>query len=743
MAGGFDALGLDAAILRAVGELGWNLPTDIQDEAIPLILGGGDVMAAAETGSGKTAAFCLPILQCVHEWLKGKSQAKASDDNVMTVEYDIKLSDSDKDSIVNIENDGLKCTSHGDKVWGGGRADHGVKGNGKYYYEVTIIGNGICRFGWSTMAGHHELGKDLHGFGYGGTGMKSYNSNFEAYGIKYSDNDVVGCYLDLDEGHISYSVNGKFLGKAFSLSESVKGSVLFPAYVLKGGSAQFNYGPTFKHSSVDDKGVTYQSIIIGNSNNIVNASSREAYIVEGKRLPLAVILVPSRELAEQVFRDLESLSKFIVDPDIKSVLLVGGDDSKRQQKIISRGVDIAIGTIGRVSELVKSSALSFSQVRFFVLDEADRMVDSQNIDSVMSLYNACPGGGSGENRLQVCFFSATLHSPDITNLAAKICQNPTWVDLKGVDSVPETVHHVVYRVDTERDAHLLQNATKAVLDDVHVGNISAADPEYNSYVVKQLKQHILLGIIDKFNMSQCIIFCRTNLDCDNLETFLMNHGGANGKKFKGQMESGKENPYSCCVLAGMRDMNERRRNLEAFKEGVVRFIICTDVAARGIDIKNLAYCINMTLPDKAEDYVHRIGRVGRAECMGLAISIIAPSAVKEKVWFHKCTNRGKGCSNRKDADKGGCTIQYDEAAIFQAIEERIHFKVPIMDASYNLPPELAELNTQYGEDMLSGEVGVSGNYHSEQLLPSVKQLATLEHLSQNNFLMLQSQFGIL
>jgi len=231
MAGGFDALGLDAAILRAIGELGWNLPTDIQDEAIPLILGGGDVMAAAETGSGKTAAFCLPILQCVHEWLKGKSQAKASDDNVMTVEYDIKLSDSDKDSIVNIENDGLKCTSHGDKVWGGGRADHGVKGNGKYYYEVTIIGNGICRFGWSTMAGHHELGKDLHGFGYGGTGMKSYNSNFEAYGIKYSDDDVVGCYLDLDEGHISYSVNGKFLGKAFSLSESVKGSVLFPAYV--------------------------------------------------------------------------------------------------------------------------------------------------------------------------------------------------------------------------------------------------------------------------------------------------------------------------------------------------------------------------------------------------------------------------------------------------------------------------------------------------------------------------------
>jgi ATP-dependent RNA helicase DDX1 len=98
-----------------------------------------------------------------------------------------------------------------------------------------------------------------------------------------------------------------------------------------------------------------------------------------------------------------------------------------------------------------------------------------------------------------------------------------------------------------------------------------------------------------------MIFCRTNVDCDCLEGFLNAHGG--GKKFNWNNkapESGRQNPYSCCVLAGMRSMNERRAALDAFKEGAVRFLICTDVAARGIDVKGLPFVINMTLPDVAE-----------------------------------------------------------------------------------------------------------------------------------------------
>lgn len=146
---------------------------------------------------------------------------------------------------------------------------------------------------------------------------------------------------------------------------------------------------------------------------------------------------------------------------------------------------------------------------------------------------------------------------------------------------------------------------KAVTDGIH-RELSKAflckeaqrqDEEINSQIVKELKYQILLGIVDKFQMSQCMIFCRTNLDCDNLERFLCGLGEAAGK-FSGKRETGKENPYSCCVLAGMRSMEERRANLEAFKEGDVRFLICTDVAARGIDIKGLPFMINFTLPDE-------------------------------------------------------------------------------------------------------------------------------------------------
>jgi len=234
-----------------------------------------------------------------------------------------------------------------------------------------------------------------------------------------------------------------------------------------------------------------------------------------------------------------------------------------------------------------------------------------------------------------------------------------------------------------------------------------------------------------------MIFCRTNADCDNLETFLCNHGG--GKKFRGMVDSGKEHAYSCCVLAGMRSMQERRANLEAFKEGNVRFLICTDVAARGIDIKNLPYVINMTLPDEAENYIHRIGRVGRAERMGLAISIVAGDPVKEKVWYHKCANRGKGCSNRADASAGGCTVWYDEAALLLKVEQRLHQPISELNHStFELPPDLAQLGAEYGED--AKQVGGVANIHLQLLGPTVIELGKMEVSAQNIFLEYRSLF---
>jgi hypothetical protein len=175
--------------------------------------------------------------------------------------------------------DGLSCESTDSKTWAGARATNGIK-SGKYYYEATIQGTGICRLGWSTMAAHLELGKDSHGFGYGGTGKKSISNTYEDYGGTYGDKDTMGCYLDLENKTISYSKNGRHLGIAFHIPESMKGSVLFPSIVFKGAGAVLNFGGTlpFKSFHQDDIYKNYLSLMEGSIVDIVEGSSKEVHI---------------------------------------------------------------------------------------------------------------------------------------------------------------------------------------------------------------------------------------------------------------------------------------------------------------------------------------------------------------------------------------------------------------------------------------------------------------------------------
>lgn len=295
MSGGFEALGLIPELLKSVADLGWALPTDVQDESIPLILGGGDVMVASETGSGKTAAFCLPILQCVHERLRELGSDAPEN---LTGPFEVKISCIARDEAFSVTEDGIGCSMKMDKEWGGARASYGVK-SGKYYYEAVVHGSGLCRFGWSTTSAQLELGKDGHGFGYGGTGMKSNDGTFAQYGEKFKDSDTIGCYLDLEKKTISYSKNGKHLGEAFVIPESVVGSVYFPAVALQECSSTLNFGGA-KPFVTDITSTEYLSLVNAASEDIVFESSKKAFKVIGKRLPLAIILEPVGVLAEQV-----------------------------------------------------------------------------------------------------------------------------------------------------------------------------------------------------------------------------------------------------------------------------------------------------------------------------------------------------------------------------------------------------------------------------------------------------------
>ncbi|RMC17229.1 hypothetical protein DUI87_05807 [Hirundo rustica rustica] len=597
----FSEMGVMPEIAQAVEEMDWLLPTDIQAESIPLILGGGDVLMAAETGSGKTGAFSIPVIQIVYETLKDQMEGKK------------------------------------------GKATIKTGGAGKYYYEVSCHDQGLCRVGWSTMQASLDLGEfpseeptgsfyvdvewvescssvaengflgtDKFGFGFGGTGKKSHNKQFDSYGEEFTMHDTIGCYLDTEKGQIKFSKNGN-------------------AQVVQ-------------------------------AQNLPNA-------------PKALIVEPSRELAEQTLNNVKQFKKYVDNPKLRELLIIGGVAARDQLSVLEQGVDIVVGTPGRLDDLVSTGKINLSQVRFLVLDEA----------------------------VIVC--SATLHSFDVKKLSEKIMHFPTWVDLKGEDSVPETVHHVVVPVNPKADKlweRLGKNHIRT--DEVHAKDNTrpgANTPEMWSEAIKILKGEYTVRAIKEHKMDQAIIFCRTKIDCDNMEQYFIQQGG--------------EQHFITTLF---------------LQRGDVRFLICTDVAARGIDIHGVPYVINVTLPDEKQNYVHRIGRVGRAERMGLAISLVAKE--KEKVWYHVCSSRGKGCYNTRLKEEGGCTIWYNEMQLLGEIEEHLNCTIAQVEPDIKVPVDDFDGKVTYGQKRALGGGLYKG--HVDILAPTVQELAALEKEAQTSFL---------
>lgn len=675
----FEEFGVIPELGKAVDDMEWLLPTDVQAEAIPLILGGGDVLMAAETGSGKTGAFCLPILQIVHETLRdlrdGRKGKKAGGGSGGLV-TPWRMSFFDRGNALAVAPDGLRCQSREQKEWHGGRTTTGVRGefpkkknisqfvevlliflsvlgSGKYYFEATVTDEGLCRVGWSTEKANLDLGTDKFSYGFGGTGKKSNNRQFDDYGEAFGIHDVIGCLLDLQNGDVSFTKNGKNLGIAFRMNDQMKRETFYPAVVLKNAEMLFNFGETdFKQKIPDGFTAACKAEKTNTKDNPVGAQSGSAEEFQPKpNAPQAIIIEPSRELAEQTFQQLEKFRKYMKDPCIREYLLVGGQSSKEQISELQKGVDIIVATPGRLEDLIAQGFVLLTHCRFFVLDEADGLLKQGNAGLIDRLHKAIPKITSDGSRLQMIVCSATLHDFEVKKMADRLMHFPSWVDLKGEDAVPDTVHHCVVMIDPQRDdlwrnlrAHVQTDGVHA-RDNTRPGNTT---PETLSEAVKILKAEYCIRAIREHKMDRAIIFCRTKVDCDNLENF-----------FK------QTNPseLSCVCLHADRAPNERKANLQSFKDKRVKFLICTDVAARGIDVTGLPFMINVTLPDENSNYVHRIGRVGRAERMGLAISLV--SSIPEKVWYHGqyCSSRGKNCSNTDLLEKRGCCIWYNEPSV--------------------------------------------------------------------------------
>jgi superfamily II DNA/RNA helicase len=278
----------------------------------------------------------------------------------------------------------------------------------------------------------------------------------------------------------------------------------------------------------------------------------------------ALVLAPTRELAMQVHDSVVAYSKHL---PLRSTVVFGGVDMKPQEAALKAGVEVLVATPGRLLDHAGSKAVLLSQVQFLVLDEADRMLDMGFLPDLKRILNLLP------TQRQTLLFSATFDD-SIVGLAKSFLQNPLKVEVARKNTAAETVEQVVHKVkeDDKLDA--------------------------------------LVRVVKARDIAQALVFTRTKIAADKLGRRLQKRGVATG------------------IIHGDKAQVERLAALDGFKQGKVQLLVATDIAARGIDIAELPCVFNFELPYSPEDYVHRIGRTGRAGASGLAVSLVAPEEDK-------------------------------------------------------------------------------------------------------------------
>jgi ATP-dependent RNA helicase RhlE len=274
----------------------------------------------------------------------------------------------------------------------------------------------------------------------------------------------------------------------------------------------------------------------------------------------ALIVTPTRELAIQIDDNIKAYSKHTF---IKHAVIFGGVKQGKQVDALKKGVHILTATPGRLLDLISQRIISLDDIKVFVLDEADRMLDMGFINDIRKLLKLLP------EEKQTLFFSATM-PPDIRKLSKDILKNPEFIEVTPVSSTAETIQQYVY------------------------------------FTNKDLKKDLLLHLLENDDIDQVLVFSRTKHGADRIDRHL--------RKMK----------ITSAAIHGDKGQNQRQKALSQFKDGKTRVLVATDIAARGIDIQKLKYVINYDVPNEPETYVHRIGRSGRAGEDGIALSICEP-----------------------------------------------------------------------------------------------------------------------
>ncbi|MEM9968653.1 MAG: DEAD/DEAH box helicase [Pseudomonadota bacterium] len=287
------------------------------------------------------------------------------------------------------------------------------------------------------------------------------------------------------------------------------------------------------------------------------------------RMPRSLVLCPTRELAAQVAENFDTYSKHL---KLTKALLIGGVSFAEQDKLIDKGVDVLIATPGRLLDHFERGKLILSDVKVMVVDEADRMLDMGFIPDIERIFGLTPF------TRQTLFFSATM-APEIERITNTFLSAPA-------------------RVEVARQATTSENITQGVV----LFKASRKDREGTE------KRKVLRKLIDAEGdrCTNAIIFCNRKTDVDIVAKSLKKYG------------------YDAAQIHGDLDQSQRMKTLDGFREGTLKFLVASDVAARGLDVPSVSHVFNFDVPSHAEDYVHRIGRTGRAGREGTAIMICVP-----------------------------------------------------------------------------------------------------------------------
>ena len=497
----FAELGLNEHILAGVEALGFTEPTPVQAQSIPQILAGHDVIASAQTGTGKTAAFALPILQVIAEKSRQAREEQAAQIAADEAAASQQAAPSDEASGPDDANlDVPAGDTLADTTEGGASTSARVNPDGS-----------IAR---PKRRRHHKRPASASSVTTASDGASS-------------------------------RPKGKPTSNRHDSQASDHGPASKPKRHRKRSRSRKPQGQ--RTGTPSDRQTNPNAHPFG---------------------PFALVVTPTRELASQIE---DVVSVVCEHTGQKAVVVMGGAKFDRQIRELEAGCDLLVATPGRLLDLIEHDHVSLKEVQCLVLDEADRMLDMGFWPSVRRIVAACP-----KDR-QTLLFSATI-PPSIKGTVDAMLKDPVLIEIARIGQTADTVEEHLCPVTQGQKAQLLQALLTTGGADDHL-------PE------------------------RVLVFTRTKHRADELEQFLKNAD------------------FNVDVMHADRPQKARERALEKFREGKVQVLVATDVMSRGIDVSGIDAVVNFDVPMDPEDYVHRIGRTGRAGATGHAYTFVAPDEI--------------------------------------------------------------------------------------------------------------------